>query len=300
MMARRARAALLALALIAAPAAAPATPAYASGAIGALSGRGGDNDGPELLPVADAAEFSKQIERELASRGARVAVVFRAGRPREDMPDGVRYTHGAFWVYTNIETDDGRIVPGYAVYNLYSGADGDPLRSYLHQDFPFDFTLPMAIGEAGIIVPTPGVQQRILDVMNSQTYYRMHQPVYSLISNPHDMRFQNCNEFMLDVIAAGVWETNDRAQVVANLRAYFDATPIATNVVQRIFAPMADSRLRTSDHRGGVQTTTFESMARFMEEYELADAVFELAYVPPADTLAENETADDAAASGED
>ena len=57
--------------------------------------------------VQEAADFSKQIERELAAQGARVAIVFRSGRDRENLPDGVRYTHGAFWVYQPIQTETG-------------------------------------------------------------------------------------------------------------------------------------------------------------------------------------------------
>lgn len=51
------------------------------------------------FPVEDSADFAKQIERELAGQGARIALVFRTGRAREDLPDGIRYTHGAFWIY---------------------------------------------------------------------------------------------------------------------------------------------------------------------------------------------------------
>ncbi len=284
--------ALRAAGLAALLALAPAGPALGSGSVAGSAAGGSDRDaGPApLIDLVDAADFAKQIERDLAARGARVAIVFRAGRARSDMPDGIRYTHGAFWVYSTVTTEDGRQVPGYAVYNLYSGADDDPLQSYLHQDFPFDFTAPMAVAEAGIIVPSPEMQRRILTIMGSPDYNRLHQPDYSLISNPHDLRYQNCNEFMLNVVAAAAWETNDRAQIAANLSAHFDPTPIATNVFERVFAPWADSRLRTADHRGGIHTTTFASMGAFMEEFALADAVYELGFDFEAAEAARAET----------
>ena len=59
---------------------------------------------PHFTPE-QAAAFSKQMERDLADRGARVAIVFRAGRMRDQLPDGIAYTHGAFWVYRDIQTD---------------------------------------------------------------------------------------------------------------------------------------------------------------------------------------------------
>ncbi len=272
--------AILPSALPGAPA--PAETAQASGAIANASNRGGGG-GTVLLDIVDAAEFSKQIERELASRGARIAIVFRAGRARSAMPEGIRYTHGAFWVYTTVETEDGRRVPGYAVYNLYSGFEDDPLRSFLHQDFPLDFTAAMAVGQAGVIVPTRDMQRRMLEVMNSRTYYNMHQPVYSLISNPFDARFQNCNEFMLDVVGAAAFDTDDRNEVISHLREGFEPTEIPTNLFQRMFARFTDSRLRTADHRGGIRTVTFASLGSYMEAQGFADNVFELdyVYIPP-------------------
>jgi len=229
------------------------------------------------LAASDAAAFSKQIERELAARGARVALVFRAGRSREDLPEGVRYTHGAFWVHTRFRTADGETLQGYAVYNLYVSPD-DPAVSYLQQDLPLDFTRPMQVEQAGVIVPTPGVQARILAVMASADYEALHQPAYSLISNPHDLRFQNCNEFMLDVIASALWSTSDRAQLKSNLAAHFRPAELRTGLLQRLFAPMVDSRLKTQDHDGPIRTATFASIGAFMQENVYADAVFELDY----------------------
>ncbi|MEO1038109.1 MAG: DUF2145 domain-containing protein [Pseudomonadota bacterium] len=237
-----------------------------------------------FLSAEDAALFSKQIERDLAARGARVALVFRSGRPRDELPEGVRYTHGAFWVYQPLQAADGTVFNGYAVYNLYVSNE-DPDGSYLHQDFPFDFTRPMSIPEAGVIIPVPELQRRVLQIMASPTYEALHQDRYSLISNPHELSYQNCNEFMLDVIAAALWETDDRAQLKVNLEAHFDAAEIETNLFERLFAPMVDSRLKTDDHRGGIRTTTYLSMARFMDQNGYAVATYELGYDDPVESV---------------
>jgi hypothetical protein len=107
--------------------------------------------------AAEAAGFSKQIEKDLAAHGARVAMVFRTGRPRSQLPDGIAYTHGAFWIYRTITTADGQSLSGYAVYNLYAG-DGNAwpkTQSRLVQDFPFDFTRGSAVDDVAVIVPSP-------------------------------------------------------------------------------------------------------------------------------------------------
>ncbi len=237
---------------------------------------------PESIAPKTAAEFSKQIERALASRDARVALVFRTGRPQADLPEGIRFTHGAFWVYQDIVTDDGESRKGYAVYNLYAGGDagGPNDRSALVQDFPYDFTAPMAEAKAGVIVLTPEMQRRVLNLMASSTYAALHQPNYSLVSNPHDLKYQNCNEFYLDVIASAAWETDDRTQIKVNLAEYFEPAEVKTNVFQRVFGPMVNDMVETDDHSGGVRTATFLSIARFLETYKLSESAFELSYDP--------------------
>lgn len=238
---------------------------------------GADSDSRPLdrFTLQEAADFSKQIERELAARGAYVALVFRSGRLREDLPEGIRYTHGAFWVYGPIETMDGQVTYGYAVYNLYHRLD-EPRLSYLAQDWPLDFTRGDAVGQVGIIVPTPEMQVRILDVIASDTYDALHQPAYSLLSNPADLRYQNCTEFMLDVIASAAWLRSDRLQIKANLAAYFVPAVVRLTWWERLTAGWFDPRIRLDDQRGPVVVASWASISDFMLAFHLAGDAFEL------------------------
>lgn len=240
----------------------------------------------EVLPVGQAAAFAKQIERDLGAKGARLAIVFRAGESRDDLREGIAYSHGAFWVYSPITLDDGRKANGYAVYNLYRG-DGKTLptdKSYLHQDFPLDFIAPTGVDDVGIIIPSPEMQRRILEIMDSPTYRDLHVEPYSVVSNPHNAKYQNCTEFMLDVLAAAVWETTDMAQIKANLAAHFKPTVVKTNTFERMFAPMADASIKTDDQKGEIVTTTYESLASFMQANGLTKDV----YVLHRDAAADN------------
>jgi hypothetical protein len=220
------------------------------------------------LTAEQAAAFSKQVERDLADRGTRLAIVFRTGETRDMLPDGISYTHGAFWTFVPISLDDGRVINGYAVYNLYHG-DGKTLamdKSYLHQDFPIDFVAPSAVDDVAVIVPTAEMQRRILSIMDSPTYRALHIEPYSLVSNPHDIRYQNCTEFMLDIIAAAAWETADMAQIKANLKQHFRPTKVKTSLIERFLAPLAEDRIKTDDQGSTIITATYESMAAFMRD----------------------------------
>jgi hypothetical protein len=230
------------------------------------------------LSPSDAARFAKQIETDLAANGAHVAIVFRAGRPRDQMPKGISYTHAAFWVYGEIRGGDGQIYKGYAVYNLYQG-DGHDLprdRSYLHQDFPVDFVGGSQADDVGVIIPSPEMQRRLYAVIESPAYDRLHIPAYSVIANPLDARYQNCTEFVLDVIAAAAWQTEDYAQIKADLKAYFQPTVVQVNGLERLFGPMVDSAVKTDDQSGPIVTATYESVATFMARNGLVAQTYRL------------------------
>lgn len=228
------------------------------------------------LTAEEAADFSKQVERDLAAKGARLAIVFRTGETRDKLPKGISYTHGAFWTFVPITLEDGRTINGYAVYNLYHG-DGKSLamdKSYLHQDYPIDFVWPSAVDDVAVIIPSPEMQRRILDLMATPTYKALHIEPYSLVSNPHDIKYQNCNEFMLDVIAAAAWETTDMKQIKANLKAHFKPTEVKTSPLERLFAPIAQVRIKTDDQPGAIMTATYESMAAFMKDNSLLQETY--------------------------
>jgi hypothetical protein len=237
---------------------------------------------PQHLTAEQAASFSKQVERELAAKGARLAIVFRTGETRDQLPENISYTHGAFWTFVPITLEDGRNISGYAVYNLYHG-DGvtRPVdTSYLHQDFPFDFVAPTAVDDVAVIIPSPEMQRRILTIMDSPAYKALHVEPYSLVSNPHDPKYQNCNEFMLDVIAAAAWETTDMVQIKANLKQHFKAAEVKTSLFERIFAPIAQKRIKTDDQGSRIMTVTYESMAAFMKDNGLLQETYVLQRQP--------------------
>jgi hypothetical protein len=74
-------------------------------------------------PVEELIKLTKKMERTMADKGARVFIVARTGRPPEDLPEGLKYTHVSFGVYSKIKTNDGEMIPGYAYYNLYQKGD---------------------------------------------------------------------------------------------------------------------------------------------------------------------------------
>lgn len=229
-----------------------------------------------VLPADQVAGFAVQVQNDLIDRGARVAIVARTGRDPALLPEGVQYTHLAFWVFSDMTYADGRRGTGYRVYNLYQRA-GQPSVSDLVQDSPADFFAAAHKLDAGIIIPTPALQDRLLRVIDSPTYAALHNPRYAVLANPADGRFQNCTEHTLNVLMAAVYGTSDPARIKANIATYFKPQPIPVDGLQRALGGLASSALTTSDHGAQVKTATYGSVARFMQQFGLADRVYRLA-----------------------
>ncbi len=213
--------------------------------------------------------FAKKVERAIAAKGARVAIVGRVGVPPADLPEGMHFSHVGFAVYSQITLADGKKVPGYAMYNLYQD-DAKPDVSSLVQDYPADFFAAVAKLEAGIIIPSEELQTRILDVIGSPTYKALHDPHYSIIANPYTLGRQNCTEFVLDVVNAAIYRTGDIQKIKAAERAYFTAQPININPFKLLLGSMFTAGVSMSDQEADKPpvTATFERISDYLGKYD--------------------------------
>lgn len=236
---------------------------------------GSSEAGHPTLPAADVAAFANAVQRDLAARGAHVAIVSRVGRDPRHLPAGIRYTHVSYWVYSQIKLADGRSGRGYHVYNLYQLND-DATRSHLVQDRPADFFAGAHSLDAGIIIPDVRLQKKLLKVISSPTYAALHNARYSVLANPTTGQFQNCTEHTLDVLFASLYGTDNAPQIKANIAAHFVPQKIQIGGFKRLLAPAASKALTTEDHGDTIATATFSAIARFMEANELAQGIYKI------------------------
>ncbi|MEO5345426.1 MAG: DUF2145 domain-containing protein [Magnetococcus sp. YQC-9] len=216
--------------------------------------------------------FAKKVEKGLAAKGTRVAILARMGRPLSEMPPGMHFTHVAFAVYSEITTRDGRKVPGYAIHNLYQKAD-QPNVSELVMDFPVDFFADVAELEAGILIPSENLQQRLLKRIGTPEYRGLHDPHYSVIANPFTEGRQNCTEFVLDVLHSAIYETYDIKTIKAAEKRYFEAQPVEVNPFKLMLGALFSQEVSTDDHPAAPVTATFEKIAAYLQKYDQGSQV---------------------------
>jgi len=218
-------------------------------------------------------KFAKKVEKTLAKKGARVAIIGRVGRARKDLPEGISFTHTALIVYSQITTKDGRKLPGYVIYNLYQRAT-ELNVSDLVVDYPVDFFAGVEELEAGIVIPKPELQRKLLKVLVSPTYKQLHNSNYSVIANPFTEGFQNCTEHTLDVITAAIYDTDDLKVIKANQKAYFQPQEVNVNPLKLFLGSMFVDDVTTTDHPDTPVTTTFTTIEKFLTKYNLASESF--------------------------
>ena len=223
--------------------------------------------------------FAKKVEKSIAAKGAHVAILARKGRPASEMPEGMNFTHTAFAVYSQITTVDGRKLPGYAIHNLYQ-QDKNPDTSDLVQDYPVDFFASVAVLEAGVIIPSAELQKRLLTVITSPTYKSLHDPHYSVIANPYTLGRQNCTEFVLDVLNAAIYQTDDLKKIKANEKEYFVAQQVNVNPFKLMLGSMFSAEVSTSDQPAPPETATFETIGAYLKKY---DAGSDILTIMPSD-----------------
>ncbi|WP_414829849.1 DUF2145 domain-containing protein [Alteromonas sp. H39] len=221
------------------------------------------------------ASFSKNVERELAERGAYVAILARQGRPPEEMPQGITFTHTAIAIYSDIALSDGSKAKGYAIHNLYQKPQNLDI-SELVTDYPVDFFWGAHALKAGIIIPSHELQIAILTLFHNDQVAGLHNPAYSVIANPFNSTYQNCTEYTLDIINAAIYGTTDKARLKANAQAYFSPEKVHMSRFKLALGGMFADGVSVSDHGRTISTTTFTTIGAYLSQYGLAEAVYML------------------------
>lgn len=219
-------------------------------------------------------DYSQRLNDRLDRDKVNVAIIARAGRPRAELPRGISYTHVALCVFEPVRTPDGAVAYTYTVYNLYQGDQGRDDRSYLAQDFTYDFVAGVVESDVAVCVPTDELQHRLLAVIRSPAYAALHNPNYNLLTNPWVDRYDNCVTHTLKLCMAAIYRTDDRARIYENIHAYFRPTHVRLGPLKTIGSTFITGLSRDDMDRSGLQTASYDSLKAFLEANGLVKESF--------------------------
>ncbi len=223
---------------------------------------------PTATTVYDALSLAQRVRDALDASGAEVAIVARSGQDLTKYR--LRYSHLGFAVRDHA---DG---PWTVVHELNECATADSML--YAQGLGTFFLDDMFRYEALIVIPDAAVQRRLRTILASDRAARMHEPHYNVVAFPFSTRYQNSNQWALEVLAmasADEGEIVDRAEAQDWLREHgFVPTTLQIDAMERLGGRMFRANVAFDDHpfdrrmSGQIDCVTVESIAAFVRRQE--------------------------------
>lgn len=243
---------------------------------GAHAGRSCEERPVAAEKVQHALEIAHQVRQRLDDSGAELVLIGRAGQDLSKW--GLKYSHfGIAWR----DHAKGRWL---VVHELNQcGTDRADLFDEGLGNFFLDDLWKM---EAVVLVPGAPTQQRIAQVLKEGRHLDFLERHYSMVAYPFSTRYQNSNQWALEVIAAAMAGNEgvaSRAQAQSYLhRAGFEPTELKLGTLTRLGARVTRANVAFDDHPGElrwsnrIRTVTVESVFKFVERIDPDSRRFEV------------------------
>lgn len=243
---------------------------FATGTVHA--GRSCEHRPPEAANVQRAMTLAQHTAAALDASGAQVVVLARAGQ------DLSKY--GLTWSHLGLAYKDGgrwRVVHklnacGSARSDIYRQGLGEFFLDDLHQY------------QAGIVVPNPALQARLLPVLrDNRLATRLHTSAYSMVAYPWAQRYQQSNQWAIETLAMAQStqpETFDRERAQAWLKfSGYEPTTLRLGALTRLGARATAANIAFDDHPNEkrfsdrIETVTVDSVFTWLNRSGLGGPV---------------------------
>ena len=225
----------------------------------------GERAAPTPQALAQGLALGQRVREQLERSGASAALVARVGLNLSEY--GQRYTHMGVAVRDHVR----RRWQVLHLFNPCGKAESEisvqPLEQFYEVDlFAFD---------ALVATPSYALQAAMREAfMNPATTRALHKPAYNLIAHPFNTRFQNSNQWILEMLALsleGSGQIRDRAAAQAWLqRQGFEPGSIRIPNLRRAGARLFSAHVSFADHteeeyqKQSYQVVTVDAILRFL------------------------------------
>lgn len=229
-----------------------------------FAGRSCDEEASDPKKIMQGMELAHMSQLRLDTSQAELAIIARVGQDLSKYH--LRYSHlGLVRRVAN-----GRWIVLHEL-NQCGTAESDLFEEGLgnfFMDSPFAF-------ETMIIIPSTELQKRLMTVINSDQARQLHQHRYNMLAFAYSTRYQNSNQWALEVLATALAKDvnitqREQAQAWLKLAAYQPETlhiPALTRLGARMFRANVSFDDHPMDRRmaGLIDTVTVESIAKFLQ-----------------------------------
>jgi hypothetical protein len=136
--------------------------------------------------------------------------------------------------------------------------------------------------KAGIVVPTPAVQARLLDALSDNgRVTRLNTPAYNMLAYPWSQRYQQSNQWALETLAMTqepAATSRERAQAWLKLQGY-EPTTLHLGALTRLGARATAANIAFDDHPNEkrftdrIETVTVDSVFAWLNRSGLGGTV---------------------------
>ncbi|RZA36262.1 MAG: DUF2145 domain-containing protein [Lysobacteraceae bacterium] len=209
-------------------------------------------------------DLAQRTVQALDASGAQAALVARAGQDLSRYR--LRYSHMGIAVRDHPK---GRWTVVHALNDCGSAASG------LYDEGMGNFFMTdLYRHEAQLLIPGPALQARLAGLASTRTPLRLHEPKYNMLSYVYSTRYQNSNQWVLEVLAAaaappGQVETRAEAQKWLRSIGYQPPT-VEVPAAVRLGARMFRANVAFDDHpmdrrmAGQIDTVSTDAVVRMV------------------------------------
>lgn len=237
----------------------------------ALAGRSCEARPPQAAAVQQAMELAARTQSALDASGAQVVVLARVGQDLRKY--GLHWSHLG-WAYR----DEGG---GWRVVHKLNQC-GTATSAIYRQGLGEFFLDDMFEYEAGIVVPTPEVQARLLPLLRDNGRVALlHTAAYSMVAYPWALTYQQSNQWAIETLALSQDEAagaRGRAQAWLQLKGY-EPTTLHLGPLTRLGARITAANVAFDDHPNAkrfsdrIETVTVDSVFTWLARSGLAGGV---------------------------
>lgn len=177
-----------------------------------------------------AAQLTFLVQQQLDSANAKVVILGRKGSHAPDKRFKKRvglwnYTHGGF-AYKDDHTGKWTVIHMLNICNDKSAIFKESLMKFSLSD--------VLVYKTAIGIPSPSLQDALYPLLKDTAFVKAMYggSTYSSISNPYNTTFQNSNEYLLDILVAGMARLNGQSiRSREASKAYFKQSGLAARFV---------------------------------------------------------------------
>ncbi|NOT53921.1 MAG: DUF2145 domain-containing protein [Deltaproteobacteria bacterium] len=234
----------------------------------ARAGRSCEEKPPTPVDIQKGLHLALKTKQVLMQSDATLALLGRVGSDLSAY--GLRYSHAGF-VWRDHPKGQWLVIHALNRCATATSAVFDEGLGNFFLDDPFAY-------EVLVVIPSRETQEKLAWLLASTLSEQLHQATYNMLAYPWSTRYQNSNQWLLELLAAAIAPAahiNSRTQAQQWLRQQgYRPSEVKVPALQRLGARLFSANIQFDDHpfadriAGQYQVVTVESVVGFLQRVD--------------------------------